>query len=57
MLIIFNLPDLLCSCSKWIINIFQLSQLMIKLVMESYLENVPDSSVYKEPFIFKVNKK
>ena len=24
------------SCSKWIINIFQLSQLMIKLPMESF---------------------
>ena len=35
-LIIFKLPELTLSCSKLIVNIFQLSQLMIKLPMDSF---------------------
>ena len=31
-IIVFKLPELLRSCSEWFVNIFQLSQLMIKLV-------------------------
>ena len=45
-LIVFKLPELSRSCSKRIINIFQLSQLMFWLPMESF-----------EAFIWKVFKK
>ena len=45
-LIVFKLTELSRSCSKPIINIFQLSQLMFRLPMESF-----------ETFIWKVFKK
>ena len=35
-LIVFKLTELSGSCSKRIINIFQLSQLIIKLLMDSF---------------------
>ena len=35
-LVVFKLTEILRSCSKRIINIFHLSQLMIKLPMESF---------------------
>ena len=35
-LIVFKLPELPPSCSKRIVNVFQLSRLMIKLPMESF---------------------
>ena len=52
LLTVFNLTELSRSCSKWIINILQLSQLMLKLLIEFldiYLKNVPENLFYKEP--------
>ena len=38
MLIYLNLPELLCNCSKEIINIFQLSQLLINQAADEFLD-------------------
>ena len=51
-LIVFELTELSRRCSKWIINILQLFQLMIKLPIESldlYLKGIQENFVYKEP--------
>ena len=50
-LIVFKLPELSRSCSKRIINIFRLSQLMITVdgeFLDLYLKSVQENSVYKE---------
>ena len=49
-LIVFKLLELSRSCSKWITNIFQLSQ--SKPPME---KRVQENSVYKEPSVLKEN--
>ena len=57
MLIVFKLPALSRSCSKRIINIFQLSQLMDVTAdgefLDLYLKSVQENSAYKEHFVLK----
>ena len=52
MLIYLNLPELLCNCSKEIINIFELSQLLISQAadgfLDLYLKIIEENSVYIE---------
>ena len=54
MLTVFKLPQLPRSCSKRIINIFQISQLIIRFqIFDLYLESVQENSVYKESCVLK----
>ena len=48
--ILFKLTELLHSCSKQIINIFQLSQSTINMPME---KNDQGNCVYKKPCVLK----
>ena len=53
MLIVFKLPELSLSCSKRIIDVFHLSQLMMEIIFQRrvfrfYLKSVQESSIYKE---------
>ena len=50
MLIVFKLPELSHSCSKWIVKMLQLSQLMINghgEFLDLDLKSVPENSFYK----------
>ena len=56
-LIVFKLPEISCSCSKRIINMFQLSQLNDYAAegefLDFYFKSAQENSVFKEPCVLK----